>query len=424
MGLDSWDLKNIFPLLRDDSTLTTSYPLTKFEIPFGLKKRIIFVGTSSGWRYDYFTKSLSQSHPDWKVKLVEYESILDEDFKLSSLVKKGDIVRIETPEMNFNIDKQILSRGVSYTENEGYWYLTDEELSALNYDKGRILPFRQWYLGFCDVLSEIVSQLSECDRHALLLFPHEIARTFDKTYCSKLFMLHNLPTPQLLPRFRDFSSLISYIKGHGINRVFIKPQNGSSASGIIALQINPINGNIIAKSTVEMDTRMKTLRFYNNKKIQIYTNKDDIEQLVNFILNNYGHVEIWIPKARLGEKTKEKRFDLRIVVISGLVQHKVVRLSNHPFTNLHLTNMRGSFQDVLEKIGDEKWNTIKNSCLKAAELFPRAFYTALDVGLFEKTLSHLFFEINAFGDLLKHITHNNRDTYSSEIYEIERMFFH
>ncbi|MHA1111657.1 MAG: hypothetical protein ACTSRE_11185 [Promethearchaeota archaeon] len=83
--------------------------------------------------------------------------------------------------------------------------------------------------------------------------------------------------------------------------------------------------------------------------------------------------------------------------------------------------MRGDFQDVFSILGDDQWNFIKNSCEKAAILFPNAFYTGLDVGISPDMSFHTFFEINAFGDLLKRITFDGLDTYSSEISEIERL---
>jgi hypothetical protein len=173
----------------------------------------------------------------------------------------------------------------------------------------------------------------------------------------------------------------------------------------------------MAQSTVEMDTKLEDTRFYNNKKLQIYRKEEEIEELINFILQNNGHIEKWFPKARIDNKL----FDLRIVVIAGDVQHTAVRLSYHPLTNLHLTNMRGDFQDVYSILGEERWKKIKNSAEKAAFLFPNAFYAGLDVGISPDMSSHTFFEINAFGDLLKRITFNGMDTYSAQISEIERL---
>lgn len=415
--LDGWEIAEVFPLLRDSSTLSSSYSLNAEEIPFNLSKRVIFLGTLKGWRYDYFTKSINESYPEWKIHLIEYEDFLARREFLSDVIKKGDIVRIEPPEMNFDVDKLILSRGLDHEQNKGYWYLTSEEISNLHFDKGRILPFRQWYLGFCDVLSTLSIQLANSSPHAMFLFPHEIARTFEKTYCSKLFSQNDLPTPQLLPKCRDYDDLSTFLLKSKIERIFIKPQNGSSASGIITLQKNLKDDLFTAQSTVEMDTKRDETRYYNNKKLQVYKKKEEVAKLVNFILQNNGHIENWFQKARIDKKL----FDLRILVIAGKTQHTAVRLSYHPLTNLHLTNMRGDFQDVYSVLGEERCNKIKISTEKAADLFPNAFYTGLDVGISPNLKSHTFFEINAFGDLLKHITFNGMDTYSAEISEIERL---
>ncbi len=416
MENDEWEVVKWFPLLRNNSTLSSSYSLNAKEIPFILNKRVIFLGTSTGWRYEYFTKSLQESHPDWSVQLVEYDSFLKSKNILTDILKKGDIFRIETPEMNFEVDKQIFVRGFPYVKEEGYWCLSSEEINALQFDKGRILPFRQWYLGYCDVLNTVSTQLANCPPHALFLFPHEIIRTFDKTYCNNLFTHNNVPTPQLLPKFREYDALISYLYKNHIERVFVKPQNGSSASGIIILQVHSRTNQFSAQSTVEMDKKRDETRFYNNKKLQFYNKSEDVEEVVNFVFQNNGHIEKGFPKARLDDKL----FDLRIVVIAGAAQHTAVRLSYHPLTNLHLTNMRGDLQDVYAILGEERWNTIKNSCKKAAGLFSNAFYSGLDVGISPDMSSHTFFEINAFGDLLKRIKFDGMDTYSSEIREIER----
>ncbi|MHA1111658.1 MAG: hypothetical protein ACTSRE_11190 [Promethearchaeota archaeon] len=56
METDDWEVAKLFPLLRNNSILSSSYSLNAEDIPFNLNKRVIFLGTSTGWRYDYFKK--------------------------------------------------------------------------------------------------------------------------------------------------------------------------------------------------------------------------------------------------------------------------------------------------------------------------------------------------------------------------------
>ena len=64
MEPDDWEVAKLFRLLRNYSILLPSYSLNADDIPFNLNKRVIFLGTSKGCRYDYFIKSIEESHLD------------------------------------------------------------------------------------------------------------------------------------------------------------------------------------------------------------------------------------------------------------------------------------------------------------------------------------------------------------------------
>jgi hypothetical protein len=84
-------------------------------------------------------------------------------------------------------------------------------------------------------------------------------------------------------------------------------------------------------------------------------------------------------------------------------------------TNLHLLNTRGSFEAVLERMGSEAWESACQTCLGAMACFPQSLYAGIDLLISPGFQRHAVLEINAFGDLLPGILHNEEDTYSAEI---------
>jgi hypothetical protein len=191
-------------------------------------------------------------------------------------------------------------------------------------------------------------------------------------------------------------------------RVFVKLAHGSSASGAVAYRFTGAHHQAI--TTVEKISQNGDLHLYNTRHIQMYQDQREIATLIDALCRQRVHVEYWIPKAGYANRT----FDLRIVTIAGRACHMVVRLSQSPMTNLHLGSVRGNAAEVQTRAGETRWQQALQTCERAASLFS-SLYIGVDLLFTPDFRRHAILELNAFGDLLPGILHDEQETYSSEI---------
>jgi hypothetical protein len=100
---------------------------------------------------------------------------------LAEVVRPGDIVRIETPGRDFEIERQLIALGANGSDLQSG--ISAEQALSLAFDKGRIWYPHQWYLGFCEVLKRIEVQLAEAPPAHLMQPPDAIMVMFDKPRC-------------------------------------------------------------------------------------------------------------------------------------------------------------------------------------------------------------------------------------------------
>jgi hypothetical protein len=318
----------------------------------------------------------------------------------------GSIVRIESPGKDFAVEQAILALGAEIEDPDGdYTRLDRTQIDALHFDKGLILPSRQWYLGFCRVLDQIDAQCNGC---LFMNTPADIKLMFDKRDCHTLLQQQGIAVPAAFSPIHGYDELVAQMRERHCWRVFIKLAHGSSASGVVAYRVNGDNHQAI--TTVEMVEYGGTLQLYNSRQLRTYNHWGEIATLINALCSHRVHVERWIPKAGFANQS----FDLRVVTIAGQIQHVVARMSHTPMTNLHLLNERGDLGQVLDRIGQTIWNQARQTCEQAATLFD-SLYTGIDLLIASDYKHHAIAEINAFGDLLPGVLHNGQDTYTAEI---------
>ena len=157
-------------------------------------------------------------------------------------------------------------------------------------------------------------------------------------------------------------------------------------------------------------------RLYCCKRPEYIIDESDIAQLVDRLCVEKVHVEEWLPKARW----QGRNFDLRVVAIAGQACHTVARVSTGVFTNLNLGNQRGDLAGILARLGPY-WHQVKESVSQAARLFPRSFTLGFDVLIRPDFRRHAFLEVNAFGNLLPGLLHENQDTYTAAVAAWQRL---
>ena len=343
-------------------------------------------------------------------RLIPYPTLLAGRVDWAQTVPPGAVVRIESPDRDWAVERAILARGAAQLDPEGgYAGLDAAAVAALPADPGAILVPRQWYRGWCALLAEIQQELAAAPAHQLMNAPADIAIMFDKRACHARLAEAGLPVPRALPPPRSFADLQAAMDEAGMGRVFIKPAHGSSASGVVAYQ--QAGERQQATTTVEMVPGDGGLRLYNSRRVRVYRDKGAIAALVDALCAHRVHVEAWVPKAGLAGGT----CDLRVVMIAGRVRHVIVRLSNGPLTNLHLGNARLGLDALLPHLGAAGWAAAQRTCEQVAAQFPSSLYMGIDLLISAHYRGHAIAEVNAFGDLLYDTWDAGQDTYEAEI---------
>jgi hypothetical protein len=347
-------------------------------------------------------------------RLVAYADLLAGRAHLAEFVSQGAIVRIESPGRNFEVEQALLALGAEQHDDEDpdasrYERFSVGQVERLSFEKGRLLPLRQWYLGWRAALAMIEAQLAECPAHRLMQHPAEILVMFDKRASHARLQAAGLRVAPALPIVESYDGLIAAMRESGYARVFVKASHGSSAAGVVAFQTN--GRQQIAITTMEYAIVDGETRWYNSRRIRRYERPNEIAALIDALCRQRVHCERWLPKASHDGRS----FDLRVLVIGGQAQHVVVRSSKSPMTNLHLLNKRGDWPAIRGLMGEERWQQAKASCEAVMKSFPNSLYAGIDLLIGQGLRSHAILEVNAFGDLLPNLLYQGRDSYSSEI---------
>jgi hypothetical protein len=366
----------------------------------------LLIGVPGSRRTQFFQAALARAGKP-SARVVSFIDLLREETIITNLISAETIVRVDSPGKDFETERALLRAGSEAANVEHFASVTPEETDRLQFEGGRILYPRQWYLGLCKALRIVESQLPNC---FLMNVPRDIALMFDKPRCQAVLKSHGIPVARSLGEIESFDDLRGRMKETGCARVFIKLAHGSSASGMIAYQTNGSRHR--ATTTVDVEKCGNELRLYNSRRIRLYQDVSEIKQLVDELCRHRVYVEQWLPKAGIDGRT----FDLRIVVIARRATHTVVRLGRHPMTNLNLLGGRGNLEQVLQRIGSVGWERIQRTCEQVmTNCFPKSLYAGIDLRISPDYQHHQVLEVNAFGDLLPDVLCDGRDTYESEM---------
>ncbi len=341
-------------------------------------------------------------------EVVAWADVLSGRVHLARYVHKGDHVRVESSERDFEVERAMLALGADQDDDRGCARASRREIAALTFDRGRILWPGQWFLGFRAALRAIDAQLAECPAHTRSHPTDDILAMFDKGRCHGILRAADVAVAPSLGAPRSFEALGDAMRAAGCDRVFVKLAYGSGASGVVAWRTDGARHQAV--TTVETAGEGSALRLYNTRKLRTLTSVNDIARVVDALCAHGVHVERWLPKAGIDGRT----FDLRVVVIGGRARHTVVRMSRSPVTNLHLLNERGDPDAVRARAGEDVWEEVMDACVRAAGCFAQSRHVGADVMLTADFQRHAVLELNAFGDLLPGVTHEGEDTYAAE----------
>jgi hypothetical protein len=374
----------------------------------GGQPAFVVVGNPGCRRVGLFQEALARRRLP-AARLVPYADLIAGRATLEQVVRRGAMVRLESPGRDFEVEKALLAAGADEADAAGPTRISRRAAERLAFDKGRIWYPRQWYLGFRATLRRLAEQLSRCPRHVLTNRPADVEVLFDKGRCQELFARHGIPVPRGLGPVRSFEELRERMRQSGRRRVFVKLAHGSSASGVVAYQTDGSRQQ--AQTTVEMVRQHGELRLYNSRRLRGYHDPAEVAALIDALAREGVRVEEWVPKAGLEGHV----FDLRVLVIAGRARHVVVRMSRGPMTNLHLLNRRGELSALLSRMEPEAWRAARRTCERAAAVFPGSLHLGVDLLVAPGFRRHAVLEGNAFGDLLPGVLSQGMDTYEAEI---------
>ncbi|MCE7079292.1 STM4014 family protein [Streptomyces sp. ST2-7A] len=289
----------------------------------------------------------------------------------------GEIVRLDSPDGDPVVDR-LLRGPLEPTRVEGT---------------------ARWYRGLADAARDI-GRAARRDGARMLDDPAELAVLFDKRLCHGRLTAAGVPVPASptsgpdAPVPADWAGVRELLRDAGLSRAFVKPAHGSSASGVLALEIAG-GGRVQATTSVELAADGS---LHNSLRVRRYRTEREVAAIVDALAPDGLHLERWLPKAGQDGRTA----DLRVVVVAGRAGHAVVRTSRSPMTNLHLGGVRGDLARALAGIpaggGDpaEPWGIAE----RAAGCFPGTLSVGVDVLPGTGWRTFRVGEVNAFGDLL------------------------
>jgi glutathione synthase/RimK-type ligase-like ATP-grasp enzyme len=349
-------------------------------------------------------------------KLIPWKCVLEGAASETLLDDAPRFLRLESPGRNWKVEQALLLQGATIEDEEaasGWRRFDEEKVSSLSIDPGRVLPMRQWFLGWRHTLRYLSSW---AERRGLsshwLCPPEDVICMFDKSPCQQALDLAGIAVPPSLGIPRNFDELWELMRQAGRPRIFLKPCHGSSASGVVALESGA--NDIQAFSTLEVVDHAEGVRLYNRRHIHARRGAAEVRRLVDAVCGERCLCQVWVPKAGISGRT----FDLRVVVIGGRTRHVMVRFGRGPMTNSQLLGGKGDVETVRRRMGDEAWSQMLQLCENTmTKCFPRSLYSGLDVLIEPDFQTARVLELNAFGDLLPWTLHEGRDTYTWEVEE-------
>jgi hypothetical protein len=272
-------------------------------------------------------------------------------------------------------------------------------------EHGELLAMDAWFAGFSNAMQGLARQLAALPAIRVFNAPAEILRMTDKLACQRHLATHGVPIPALLGAVESYDHLQSLLHEHQLDRVYLKPRYGSSASGVVAYRRNKA-GRQQATTSATLSRTDGQLRVFNVKRMARYETQGDIASLVDALAAQELYAEAWLNKPRCGDS----HYDLRVVTLAGQPAHRVARIGKQMMTNLHLDNRRG---DAAGLLNAADLAALEAASAQAARAFPASHVTGYDL-VVRQGKAHVL-EANAFGDLLPGLLWQGADTYTAQL---------
>ncbi|WP_425251514.1 STM4014 family protein [Janthinobacterium sp. NFX145] len=275
-------------------------------------------------------------------------------------------------------------------------------------EHGELLAMDAWFAGFASAMASLAAQLAGLPQARVVNAPAEICLMTDKLACQRHLAAHGVAIPSLLGPVHGYEHLQALLHEHQLDRVYLKPRYGSSASGVVAYRSNKA-GRQQATTSATLSRKDGKTRLFNVKRMARYETQHDIAALVDALAAQELYAEAWLNKPRCGDG----HYDLRVVTLAGQPAHRVARIGNQMMTNLHLDNRRGDASGLLNAAD---LAALEAASAQAARAFPHSHVTGYDL-VVRQGQAHVL-EANAFGDLLPGLLWQGADTYAAQLTQL------
>lgn len=356
--------------------------------------RLVLIGNPANRRVTLFADAMAEAGLP-PPEVVPWREVLTEPNRLARVDPGPALVRVDSYGEDFEIERLLLARG-------GF-----PGAAELVERRGEVIAPALAHRGFQTVLRELEALFATRPAWTVLNVPAEIDELFDKRRTARRYAEAGIPVPDFLDEVPTTpAALLEALRARGWAQAFVKPAMGSSASGV--LLVNVAARGAVIRTSLEWDAP----RWFNNLQLSHYRTPDDVERALGFVLAQGAQVERAIPKAKLDDAF----FDLRVLCIAGEPRFVVVRQNKHPITNLHLGGWRGDLGRLQAALPSGAWAALLETCRRVAALY-RSLHVGLDVLLEPDLRTHRVIEANAFGDLLPNLTLDGRSVYRWELDE-------
>ncbi|PVZ82484.1 hypothetical protein C9426_29580 [Serratia sp. S1B] len=343
-------------------------------------------------------------------QVISYAQVMQDSAVLARQWEPNVILRLDSPGEDLATERLLLALGKLEPGD-----LSTTQLATLDLEQGRLMPTRQWYRGFSRFLQHLHHQLPAIAHFPgqLTWQPEQVLAMFDKRVTQQRFVQAGLPVPKALAECDSYEQLRRNMVANDCRRVFIKLAHGSSASGTVALQVG--KQGLQASTTVYMENVAGELRLYNSRKLRHYRDEHQVARLIDGLLLHHPlQIERWLPKMGM----ENQAMDLRVVVTAGKATHTLVRLGRGCMTNLHLGGERGNLDQLIARLGEERYHEVLALAEQGAACFPGALYAGMDI-LITTSGRAVLLEANAFGDYHRQVLYRGLDTYATQLLALQ-----
>lgn len=366
--------------------------------------QFLLIGDLRGRRIKAFTQCLKDLNI-YNYKVISWMEILDDISIFQSNLKENTIVKLEPPEKDLEIYRKFLIKG----EEKGI--ICKEKIMKLDFSKYPIVAPAQWYEGFKVVLQDMKKIVHAVDFNIFLMNDFEdVINMMDKSRTYDLLEKHMKNSEFYLPKRLEMPKSYKELReiyGNQLMKCFIKLRYGSGSTGILAYSNHPKRGEEKVFTSLNFQKSNGEKMFFSNYRVNCFKEREVVEELMNWVLNNGAHMEKWIPKSTY----KGYAFDTRAFVLEKKSSYLLSRLSKSPITNLHLKNQRKESNEIFE---EKDLKRVAKASEDVMKIFSNSLYAGIDV-VTSNSYRPYIIDVNPFGDLFHHLLGTKENIYYLEI---------